>query len=125
MVGWISALKIIPWSDVIEAAPGLAKSARKFFTKTQQQTEVPVEVDVPAGDVSLGHLQSRIHHLEQSLAQMAQQQKASAELIESLAEQNAQVVRAIDVLRVRTRLLIGASVVLLLACVALAFTVTG
>jgi hypothetical protein len=106
MVGWITALKVIPWGDVIEAAPALAKGARKFFTKTQQVPVEPVPpVNVPEDD-ALGQAYGRIHQLEQRVGELTEQQKASAALIESLAEQNAQVVRAIDVLRVRTRMLL-------------------
>jgi hypothetical protein len=109
-IGWISALKIIPWGDVIEAAPVIAKTARRIFTKSEQASqEASVQEAPPTGADALVRLQ----HLEQRVAQMAQQQQASAELIESLAAQNAQVVQAIDVLRVRTRLLIGAVLVLL------------
>jgi hypothetical protein len=122
MVGWITALKIIPWGDVIEAAPVLAKGARKFFAKTEQTTQetaATARTEVPAGADALELAKTRIHQLEQSLAQMAEQQKASAELIESLAAQNAQVVQVIDILRVRTRLLIGASTLSIAAWVAI------
>lgn len=120
MVGWITALKVIPWGDVIEAAPAIAKGARKFFSKTQQTaTEPPAPVVVPEGD-ALGQAYARIHHLEQRLMQLTEQQQASAALIESLAEQNAQVVRAIDVLRVRSRLLLAGVAGLVLALVAVA-----
>eukprot|EP01035_Chromulina_nebulosa_P007632 gene7632-biopygen6477 len=36
MSGWLTALKVIHWADVIEAAPGLAKSAKGFFKRTQE-----------------------------------------------------------------------------------------
>ena len=32
----MTALKVIPWSDVIEATPGIVKGARKIFTRSQQ-----------------------------------------------------------------------------------------
>ena len=54
------------------------------------------------------------------MAQLAEQQKASAQLIETLAEQNARIVEAVDTLRVRTRLLIVVCALLSAACVALA-----
>lgn len=103
-IGWMSALKVIPWGDVIEATPGLVKSARKMFSRSQQmetpagQAQAPTSADWPA----------RVAELEARLAEMAEQQKASAQLIETLAEQNARIVEAVDILRVRTRLLIGA-----------------
>jgi len=113
-IGWMSALKVIPWSDVIDAAPGLVKGARKIFTRSQQ-TEVPA---APAEPGSRGDLSDRVSQLEASLAQIADQQGATARLVESLAEQNARIVEAVDILRVRTRLLMGVCAVLAIALVA-------
>lgn len=112
-IGWMSALKVIPWGDVIEATPGIVKSARKIFTRSQQAEEAasaPTAADPSA----------RIAHLEASLTELAEQQKASAQLIETLAEQNARLVEAVQILRVRTRFLIAACSVLAIAAVALA-----
>lgn len=103
-IGWISALKVIPWGDVIEATPGIVKGARKIFARTQQAEE-PLAHE--AGAASHGDLAGRVAQLEASVVQMAEQQKASAQLIETLAEQNARIVEAVEILRVRTRLLIG------------------
>jgi Flp pilus assembly protein TadB len=113
-IGWMTALKVIPWGDVIEATPGIVKSARKIFTRSQQAEEAAT-APAAAGDPG-----ARIAHLEASLAELAEQQKASAQLIETLAEQNARIVEAVDTLRVRTRFLIAACALLTLACVALA-----
>lgn len=107
-ISWISALKVIPWGDVIEAAPGLVKGARKVFSRTQA-----VEPAVPAASAGATP-QQRIEQLDAAVARLAEQQQAAAALIESLAEQNAKVVEAIEVLRARTRLLVGACAVLAL-----------
>ena len=108
-IGWLTALKVIPWGDVIEATPGIVKGARKIFTRTQQ-TDTPV---APHHTPATGaELQDRVLQLEARLAQVSEQQGASAQLIETLAEQNARVVEAIEILRVRTRLLLWLSVVL-------------
>ncbi len=104
-IGWITALKVIPWGDVIEAAPVLAKGARKLFTRTEQSAQETVATENAAPPAGADVL-ARLQHLEHQLVEMAQQQQASAALMESLASQNAQVVQAIDILRVRTRVLI-------------------
>jgi hypothetical protein len=109
-ISWISALKVIPWGDVIEAAPGLVKGARKIFTRTQ------ADGAPPASDAASP--QDRIEQLEATVARLSEQQQASAALLESLAEHNAQVVAAIEVLRLRSKLLAGACGVLLAALVA-------
>jgi hypothetical protein len=114
-IGWMTALKVIPWGDVIEATPGIVKSARKIFARSQQAEEAATAPAAQSGDPS-----SRIAQLEASLAALAEQQKASAQLIETLAEQNARIVEAVDTLRVRTRFLIVTCSVLAVTCVALA-----
>jgi hypothetical protein len=119
---WLSALKIIPWGDVIEAAPAIVKKARAFFARTQgadavAQTTQPDEV---AGNDDQAQLRLRVQQLEAQVAQIVAQQQASAAIIESLAEHNAKVVQAIDVLRIRTRVLLWVSGGLLIAVLALA-----
>lgn len=115
-IGWMTALKVIPWGDVIEATPGIVKGARKIFARAQQ-AEDPVAHPASAG---AGDLPARVAQLEASLTQMAEQQKASAQLIETLAEQNARIIDAVEILRMRTRLLGGACGVLLALLIAVA-----
>jgi hypothetical protein len=115
-ISWISALKVIPWGDVIEAAPGLVKGARKVFSRTQSE---PVPVPASTGDAARPPAQ-RIEQLEAAVARLGEQQQAAAALVESLAEQHAKVVDAIEVLRLRSKLLMGACAVLLLVVAALA-----
>ena len=102
-VGWLTALKVIPWADVIEAAPGLAKSAKGFFKRTQDAVPPAAEgTTVPparSGDgESLAQATQRITALESRLAQTAERQQAAAALIDSLASQNARLVEAVDAL---------------------------
>lgn len=123
-IGWLTALKVIPWGDVIEAAPRIANGARKFFARTQRG-EAPAPPDGVApqattDDDALVRAQRRIGQLEASLAELDGQQQASAELIKSLAEQNAKVVQALEILRVRVRLLLVACAALAVLLVALA-----
>jgi hypothetical protein len=101
----LTALKVIPWGEVITAAPGLVKGARKIFARAQD-TAAPVDApgDVPGSDPLRQALQ-RVDQLEAGMAGLREQQQAAAALLESLAEQNAQVVQAIEILRLRTRVL--------------------
>ena len=103
MVGWLTALKVIPWADVIEAAPGLAKSAKGFFKRTQESAASVADAAVvpPTGDAAsdaLAHAIQRITALESRLAQTAERQQAAAALIDTLASQNARLVEAVDAL---------------------------
>jgi len=101
--GWLTALKVIPWADVIEAAPGLAKSAKGFFKRTQEGVPATAEsAGVPptgSGDGELlAQATQRITALESSLVQTAERQQAAAALIDALASQNAGLVEAVDAL---------------------------
>ncbi len=121
MAAWLQALKVIPWGTVIEAAPGLAKSARGFFKRTQEATAaadsaVVAPAGVDEGD-PLADVMRWIATLDSRLAQAAERQQAAAELLDSLAAQNARLVEAVDALRQRARALTVAAVVLAIALI--------
>lgn len=112
-VNWLLALKAVPWTDVVRAAPAIVKGARKLFDSARESEAPPVG---PAHDRGPpGSVQARLSEIEAALQTLDAEQDSSAELIRSLAEQHARVVQAIEVLRARTRLLIGLNVALLVA----------
>lgn len=96
-ISWISALKAVPWADVIEATPVLVKGARKLF-KRSQEAEAAAEAP-QAAPQTLAEALARLQRLEQELAGLSEQQAESAALLQSLAEQNAQLVAAMEQLR--------------------------
>ena len=100
--GWITALKLIPWDDVVANAPAVLRGAKKLFGKTARAEQAP----------------DRLGALEQEVAQLREQANTAAGVISSLAEQNARLVEAVDLLRVRTRILIAACGVLAVGLVA-------
>lgn len=111
-IGWLTALKIVPWSDVIEAAPAVVGSARKFFSRTREAgmaTGAPYPgADEAAQTRPSEQYQARLGRLEAGVTQLGEQQQASAALIQSLAEQNAHLVQAVERLRRRVVLVCGA-----------------
>lgn len=110
-VSWLTALKAVPWADVIEVAPGLAKSAKGLFKRTQESATAAADsaaVPPAAGAVdedAWAQAHQRIAALELRLAQVAERQHAAAALIDSLASQNAQLATAVEVLSRRGRAL--------------------
>lgn len=105
--GLLSALKIVPWADVIAAAPAIVKGARKMFRREEEAAEAtfaPIPADADP--------QQRLRELESRVIELAERQKTAAALVEALAEQNAAVVQALAVARARQRWLIGGLVVL-------------
>lgn len=108
-IPWLLALKVIPWGDVIEHAPKVLNAARKLMDreKTPEGTTVaatPMDLvsDTPP---SLGELRNRLIEARQLIDQQARTQDQMAQTLAELAEQNARLVAAVQLLRVRTRLL--------------------
>lgn len=117
-IGWWTALKVIPWGQVIEHAPVVLKGARRLMERQLGEEPAPQPAP-PAAAAANGPVELRIEQLEAGLADARARLAASAELqrqgdelLAALAEQNARLVEAVDVLRLRTRLLMGATAVL-------------
>lgn len=102
-IPWLTALKVIPWADVIEATPALLKGARRLLKRSQDEAaEARTTAEPPQ---TLPEALARVQRLETELAQLSQAQAESAALLESLAEQQARLVEAVQGLRLRGRLL--------------------
>lgn len=106
-ISLIAAFKAIPWSDVLTAAPVIVQGAEKLWGSVARKGAATVEVGdaVPPREETLALVELRVQQLEARVADLQGEALASSELIKSLAEQNSQLVRAVDVLRVRTRAL--------------------
>ena len=108
-IPWLTALKVVPWGDVIEHAPNVLKAARKLMDRQKAEPELNTNtaVDMPCQSVpSLGELQNRLIAAQVQMEGQAQTQVQLTETLAALAEQNAQLVSAVEVLRLRTRLLV-------------------
>jgi hypothetical protein len=86
-IAWLTALKVIPWGDVIQHAPKVLSAARKLLDRSP--AEPPPTKD--------------------------EFQERMAKTLADLAEQNTRLVNAVEVLRVRTRILMWVTVLLALA----------
>lgn len=117
-IGWLGAVKAVPWGDVIAAAPTVVQGANALWDRVagRRRKEEGVPPVPSAGDGD-----ARVVALEQAVIELQKEAQAASQLIRSLAEQNAQLVREVGGLRLRIRLLVvaGAGLVVV-ACVALA-----
>jgi len=108
--GWITALKIIPWKDVIESAPHIVKAARNLYAGAKANTSNPSDVPDSSSDITnsevSGNSASNLRKIELKIQHLSDEQESSVELIRSLAQQNARIVEAIELLRVRTKILL-------------------
>jgi hypothetical protein len=112
VAAWLTAFKFIPWADVIAAAPTVARGAKKLWQSVKDQPPDSKSGTVPGGP------ESRLEALESQVDDLRKELAASSELISSLAEQNARLVEAVGILRVRTRaLLIATTIVFVLLVV--------
>ncbi|MDH4426038.1 MAG: hypothetical protein QE495_06265 [Acidovorax sp.] len=121
MVGWVTALKLVPWGDVIEATPQILNAAKKLLGTTRKgKSEAPGAASIAAsGEEAALPVEAQLLHLRERVSQLEQEQIDGAALIQSLAQQNAQVIRAVEDLRKRNRRLTLAITVLGATCLGL------
>src|SRR5690242_572567 len=110
MAGWISAFRVIPWTEVLLAAPVVVKGARQLWSTVRKEARAPAGATTSDRVVVL---ESRIEQLSKDLAE-------SSGLVASLAEQNARLVEAVAILRTRTQILFVGGSILAIAFVWLA-----
>jgi len=115
-IGWITALKIIPWKDVIESAPHIVKAARNLYAGAKANASNPTDAQDSSSDISnseiSGNYDSNFRKIKLKIQHLSSEQESSVELIRSLAQQNVRIVEAIELLRVRTKLLLITCVLL-------------
>ena len=118
MAIWMTALKIIPWGDVLESAPHIVKAAKHLFSTTKADADsFSNNPNSPTGD-DVANLDKRTRLLEARIVELSHEQESSTELIKSLAEQNALIVEAIEVFRLRVK-------ILLIGCISLVGVLAG
>lgn len=105
-IGWLAVLKSVPWSEVIANAPKVADGAKKLWNTVAKKPARSGEADTWAAEAakepqSLAALGARCAALEAAVAEMHGQLLASSELINALADQNAQLVQRIEANRRR------------------------
>ena len=118
--GWVAAPKLVPWGDVLEATPQILQAAKKLLGSTRQGTaDAAAGTLAGAGDAATPPVTLQLQQLRERVARLEQEQQESAVLIQSLAEQNAQVVQAVEVLRLRNQRLTAAIALLGAVCAGL------
>lgn len=116
-IGWMAVLQLVPWSDVISNAPKIAEGAKKLWSTVGKKPPItdtsragaPLAVDDrPA---SMAAMEKRLQAMETAASELHEQMLASADLIKTLAEQNTQLVKRMEVNRVRLVVLAAVTVV--------------
>lgn len=113
-LSWLTALKAVPWSDVVQAAPSIVQGARKLYSAARSYGGQAEEAFGKPG-ASRQDMAAHLVALEARIAALEKEQNASAELIRSLAEQQSIVIAALEAVRKRVAVLTGCCAVLALA----------
>ncbi len=105
-IGWLSVLKMVPWGEVIDNAPKVAQGAKKLWKSVGKKPAVDVSSSTVSNPLeetttSLATLQARVTALQSATAELHQQMQESSALIQSLAEQNTQLIGRVEVQRRR------------------------
>lgn len=99
-MNWLTALKFLPWSDMIEYAPKLVSGAQKAWQRVKVGKDA-----VDANALVVNDPQTELNILQREVQALQAQQLEMTNLIKALADQNQRLVDAVGVLRTRTRLL--------------------
>jgi hypothetical protein len=107
-IPWLSALKVIPWGDVISHAPSVLEKARDLMARKpadaapQSMATPNAHDEVP----SLGELKNRLLDASLQIEGLQQRQAELAQTVSELAEQNAALLSAVSGLRQTLRLVV-------------------
>ena len=121
-IPWLSALKVIPWGDVISHAPSVLEKARDLMARKPADAQphsmaTPnVHDEVP----SLGELKNRLLDASLQIEGLQQRHAELAQTVSELAEQNAALVSAVSSLRQTVSWMLGGLVLVVAGVVALA-----
>ena len=124
-MGWLTVLKTLPWGEVIANAPKVADGAKKLWSAVGRKAPAdgpPAAAAAPddaaSGRDAIAALEARLAPVEAAAAELHGQLLQSTELIQALAEQNAQLVQRVEALRVRVRWLGAATALAAVAALA-------
>ena len=134
-IGWLTVLKLVPWVEVVRNAPEIADGAKKLWdTVGRKRASSPTGTAAPApasaqriADLppvaamqAMQAMQSRLDEAEAAIALLNEQMQASSTLIKALADQNTELIRRVEINRVRVlRLAVGVAVLGLVVALAL------
>lgn len=117
MISWRTALKFIPWQNVLQAAPSVLNGAKQLWQGTRPHVNVSAPIaDIP--DITtdpVGNLKARVLQLEKTSYDTSMQTAQAADVVKALAEQQQQLVSEITKLRIRFRVLVMIAVVLIVS----------
>lgn len=116
-ISWLTALKVLPWGDMIEYAPKVVSGAQKVWQRVKSGKDAETAADASA--LVPADPQTELQQMQQQVQRLQQQQLDLTNLVKELAGQNQRLVDAVNVLRVRTRVLLSGFAATALALIVL------
>ncbi|HET8710528.1 MAG TPA: hypothetical protein VFM32_04080 [Spongiibacteraceae bacterium] len=104
-MSWLTALKVLPWGEMIEYAPKIVNGAQKLWQRMKTEQDETDAIIIEQAPHSAADGVRELQELKKQLQDTQEQQIELSNLVSELAAQNQRLVSAVDVLRVRTRLL--------------------
>ncbi|MEY4121651.1 MAG: hypothetical protein RLZZ457_489 [Pseudomonadota bacterium] len=120
-IPWLSALKVIPWGDVIAHAPTVLEKARDLMERKTSPQPMATANETSDAVPSLGELKNRLLTANLQLDQLQQRHIQLTQTVTELAEQNAALVAAVSALHRTLRMTVGALVLAFVGLGAVAY----
>ena len=107
-ISWLSALKLVPWTEVISNAPLVADGAKKLWGAVVKPTSVTPAAEAPSAAAehpaqALAEVQHEVLQLKAAVTDLHSQMLACTALIQDLAAQNTQLIAQVQASRLRLR----------------------
>jgi len=102
-INWVSVLKMVPWSEVISNAPKIAEGAKSLWkTVAKKPAETPEATIAETIELEpIDILKAQVASTEVAVSELHTQMLESSQLIKALAEQNTELVRRVELNRIR------------------------
>lgn len=122
-IGWFSSFQEIPWRKALDLAPTLVEGGRNLWARLSkadesQATTRPAAPQQSPDSEGIAEVAVRVHNLETTVAGLKEEAVSSFEVVRSLTEQHSQVVRAVDTLITRTKVLLNVCLLLAIGLLA-------
>lgn len=112
-IPWLTVLQAVPWGEVIRNAPKVAEGARSLWNKAASPAQASTDVAPASAEApSVAQLQAQVQATASALSELQTQMQGATQLIKALADQNTQLVRAVETQRRQLRWLAAAAVLL-------------
>lgn len=107
---WLTLLKAVPWTEVMARAPDIADGAKRLWQRAAggkgatagAETAAPADAVPPTADEA-ARLRWELDQLRRQTGELQAEMRASSELIQALADQQARLIAQVESHRAHVR----------------------